>query len=77
MLATGGSLVHTVELLEAANAGTITVGCILASPEGVALMDERYPNITIWTAAIDESLNEVGFIRPGLGDAGDRQFGLS
>lgn len=77
MLATGGSLVHTVELLEAANAGPILVACILASPEGVALMDERYPAIEVWTASIDEALNEIGFIRPGLGDAGDRQFGLS
>lgn len=77
MLATGGSLAHTCELLTQANAGTITVGCILASPEGIALMDEQYPNIEIWTAAIDDSLNDVGFIRPGLGDAGDRQFGLS
>ena len=46
-------------------------------PEGVALMHEQYPQIDVWTAAIDEALNEVGFIRPGLGDAGDRQFGLS
>lgn len=77
MLATGGSLAHTCELLRAANAGTITVACILASPEGIALMDEQYPDIHTWTAAIDDSLNDVGFIRPGLGDAGDRQFGLS
>lgn len=77
MLATGGSLAHTCELLRAANAGTITVACILASPEGIAFMTERYPDIEIWTASIDDSLNEIGFIRPGLGDAGDRQFGLS
>jgi len=77
MLATGGSLVHTCELLQEANAGVITVACILASPEGIELMDERYPDVHTWTAAIDDSLNDVGFIRPGLGDAGDRQFGLS
>jgi len=77
MLATGGSLAHTVELLENANAGEITVACVLASPEGLALMEDRYPNIGVWTAAIDLALNDVGFIRPGLGDAGDRQFGLS
>lgn len=77
MLATGGSLAHTCHLLEEANAGTITVACVLASPEGVALMHEQYPQIDVWTAAVDEALNEVGFIRPGLGDAGDRQFGLS
>ncbi len=77
MLATGGSLAHTCDLLRAANAGTITVACILASPEGIALMTEQYPDIDIWTASIDDSLNDIGFIRPGLGDAGDRQFGLS
>jgi len=77
MLATGGSLAHTCELLREANAGTITVACILASPEGIALMDEQFPDVHTWTAAIDDSLNDVGFIRPGLGDAGDRQFGLS
>ncbi len=77
MLATGGSLAHTVDLLRQANAGTITVACILASPEGIALMDEHHPDIHTWTAAIDDALNDVGFIRPGLGDAGDRQFGLS
>jgi uracil phosphoribosyltransferase len=77
MLATGGSLAHTCELLNEANAGQITVACVLASPEGIALMDEHYPTIDVWTGAIDEALNEVGFIRPGLGDAGDRQFGFS
>ena len=77
MLATGGSLAHTVELLEAANAGPITVACVLASPEGIDLMTEKYPHVEVWTASIDEALNDVGFIRPGLGDAGDRQFGLS
>ena len=77
MLATGGSLAHTCALLKAANAGTITVACLLASPEGVALMAEKYPAVDIWTASVDEALNDVGFIRPGLGDAGDRLFGLS
>ena len=77
MLATGGSLAHTCDLLHAANAGTITVACLLASPEGVALMGEQYPEVDIWTASVDEALNDVGFIRPGLGDAGDRLFGLS
>ena len=77
MLATGNSLAHTCELLNNANAGEITVACVLASPEGVALMQDQYGDVTIWTAAIDDSLNEVGFIQPGLGDAGDRQFGLS
>ena len=77
MLATGGSLAHTCDLLEEASAGTITAACILASPEGIELMDREHPSVDIWTASIDDSLNDVGFIRPGLGDAGDRQFGLS
>lgn len=77
MLATGGSLAHTCQLLVEANAGPITVACILASPEGVDLMATEYPSVEVWTASIDDSLNDVGFIRPGLGDAGDRQFGLS
>ncbi len=77
MLATGGSLAHTCALLRESNAGKITVACILTCPEGVALMDEEYPDIEIFTASIDTALNDVGFIRPGLGDAGDRQFGLS
>lgn len=77
MLATGGSLAHTIDLLREANAGVITVACVLTCPEGVALMDEQHPDVEIHTAAIDTSLNEVGFIQPGLGDAGDRQFGLS
>ena len=75
MLATGGSLSHAVELLQGANAGKITVACVLASPEGIELITQRFPGIDLWTAAVDESLNDVGFIRPGLGDAGDRQFG--
>ena len=77
MLATGGSLAHTCKLLRESNAGQITVACVLTCPEGVKLMDEQYPDIEIFTASIDTALNEVGFIRPGLGDAGDRQFGLS
>lgn len=77
MLATGGSLAHTCELLVEANAGEITVACILASPEGIELMAQEYPDVDVWTASIDDALNDIGFIRPGLGDAGDRQFGLS
>lgn len=77
MLATGGSLAHTCDLLREANAGAITVACILASPEGLQLMSTDYPDIDVWTASIDDALNDIGFIRPGLGDAGDRQFGLT
>jgi uracil phosphoribosyltransferase len=77
MLATGGSLVHTCDLLRVANAGQVLVACVLASPEGLEVMKSQHPDVDVWTASIDASLNDVGFIRPGLGDAGDRQFGLS
>lgn len=77
MLATGGSLAHTASLLRESNAGTITVACVLSSPEGIGLMDAQYPDVDIYTGSIDLALNDVSFIRPGLGDAGDRQFGLS
>jgi len=76
MLATGGSLAHTCELLLAAGAtGTIIVVCVLAAPEGIALLEAAGLDLTIYTAAVDERLNEQAFIVPGLGDAGDRQFG--
>jgi uracil phosphoribosyltransferase len=76
MLATGGSLVHTVEIVERSNPGRFIVVCVLAAPEGIAHFSERYPDAQIVTASVDEKLNEVGFIVPGLGDAGDRQFGV-
>jgi len=76
MLATGGSLAHTCQLLlEAGATGTIIVCCVLAAPEGVALLEEAGLDLAIYTAAVDERLNEHAFIVPGLGDAGDRQFG--
>ncbi len=77
MLATGGSLIHTCDLLRESNAGRLTVACLLAAPEGLAALAERHDDVVCWTASIDASLNDVGFIRPGLGDAGDRQFGLA
>jgi uracil phosphoribosyltransferase len=75
MLATGGSLVHTVEIIERSNPGSIIVVCVLAAPEGIARFGQRYPDAVVVTASVDERLNDVGFILPGLGDAGDRQFG--
>ncbi len=77
MLATGGSLIHTCSMLRNADAGHITVACVLAAPEGLAAFDEAIIDATVWTAAIDQGLNDVAFIMPGLGDAGDRQFGLA
>ncbi len=77
MLATGGSLIHTCNLLRASNAGAITVVCVLAAPEGLESFEAEGFAARVFTASIDEGLNEVAFITPGLGDAGDRQFGLA
>ena len=76
MLATGGSLAHACELLMERNpTGPITVICVLAAPEGIEFLKTTGLNLRIFTASIDERLNENAFIVPGLGDAGDRQFG--
>ena len=76
MLATGGSLVHTIALLLERGATTpITVVCALAAPEGIQRLRDEGLDLHIVTAAIDDHLNEHAFIVPGLGDAGDRQFG--
>ena len=75
MLATGGSLVYTCEQIVEHNAGRLIVVCVLAAPEGIERFSGAGFAAEIWTAAVDERLNEVGFIVPGLGDAGDRQFG--
>ncbi len=75
MLATGNSAVAAVELLKRAGAKNIRFMCLLASPEGVARMNESHPDVQIVTAALDDHLDENGYIVPGLGDAGDRMFG--
>lgn len=76
MLATGGSLIHTMRLLLERDAPEpITVVCALAAPEGIQALDDAGLSIRLVTAAIDDRLNENAFIVPGLGDAGDRQFG--
>lgn len=77
MLATGGSLVHACNLLLDHNPGHITVACVLAAPEGIEEFGRHGFDATIYTASVDERLNDVGFIVPGLGDAGDRQFGVA
>ncbi len=77
MLATGGSLIHTCKLLAESNVGFITVVCVLAAPEGVAAVQKAGFEGEIVAGAIDSHLNEQAFIVPGLGDAGDRQFGLA
>ncbi len=75
MLATGNSSAKAIELLKQAGATDIRFMCLLAAPEGVARMKEAHPDVPIVTAALDERLNEKGYILPGLGDAGDRMFG--
>jgi uracil phosphoribosyltransferase len=76
MLATGGSLVHTVQLLTERGAPSpIVVVCALAAPEGIQRLRDEHLQLHVITAAIDDHLNEHAFIVPGLGDAGDRQFG--
>ncbi|ETX14444.1 uracil phosphoribosyltransferase [Roseivivax halodurans JCM 10272] len=75
MLATGNSSAAAVDLLKQAGATNIRFLCLLAAPEGVAKMKEAHPDVPIVTAALDERLDERGYIVPGLGDAGDRMFG--
>ncbi|MGA9252880.1 MAG: uracil phosphoribosyltransferase [Roseobacter sp.] len=75
MLATGNSSVAAIDLLKNAGATNIRFLCLLAAPEGIARMKEAHPDVPIVTAAVDEKLNEVGYIVPGLGDAGDRMYG--
>lgn len=75
MLATGGSLEHCVRLLVERGCREVTVVCVIAAPEGIARLDASGLPMRLVTAAIDERLNERAYIVPGLGDAGDRQFG--
>ena len=75
MLATGNSSVAAIDLLKKAGAKNIRFLCLLAAPEGIARMQQAHPDVPIVTAAIDSHLNELGYIVPGLGDAGDRMFG--
>ncbi|MGB7268447.1 MAG: uracil phosphoribosyltransferase [Albidovulum sp.] len=75
MLATGNSSAAAIDLLKQSGATNIRFMCLLAAPEGVARMKEAHPDVPIVTAAVDDRLNEHGYIVPGLGDAGDRMFG--
>lgn len=75
MLATGGSMRHTLELLATRGATDITAICVVAAPEGIATLGDAGLPVRLLTAAIDTGLNADAFIVPGLGDAGDRQFG--
>jgi uracil phosphoribosyltransferase len=75
MLATGNSASAAAALLKSRGARDIRFVCLLAAPEGIAHFEAEHPDIPIWTAAIDQKLNDHGYILPGLGDAGDRMFG--
>ncbi len=81
MLATGGTLVATIELLVRRRASNVTAICLLAAPEGLARVDQAFRDdagcpVTVVTAGVDERLDERGYITPGLGDAGDRLYGV-
>jgi uracil phosphoribosyltransferase len=75
MLATGGSAVHALDKLRAAGARELALVCLVVAPEGLAAVEEHHPDVPIWAAAVDRELDENAYIRPGLGDAGDRVFG--
>lgn len=75
MLATGGSIVATIDMLKERGFKTITVISIIASPEGMKLVEDSHPDVDLYVGSIDEYLDENKYIVPGLGDAGDRLFG--
>jgi uracil phosphoribosyltransferase len=77
MLATGGSAVAALDRLKANGAERLRLICLVAAPEGVEAVHQAHPDVGIWTAALDRQLDEHGYIRPGLGDAGDRVFGTT
>jgi uracil phosphoribosyltransferase len=77
MLATGGSALATVELLKKNRAVSLRLACVVAAPEGIALVQDRHPDVHLFTAVVDHGLNERKFILPGLGDFGDRYFGTT
>lgn len=75
MLATGGTLVATIDMLKAAGCRDIIGIFLVAAPEGIARLEQAHPDVDLYVAAIDERLNQDGYILPGLGDAGDKIFG--
>lgn len=75
MLATGGSAIAAIDMVKKQGAKDIRLVCLVGAPEGVAAVEEAHPDVDIYLAALDEKLNEKGYIVPGLGDAGDRIFG--
>jgi uracil phosphoribosyltransferase len=77
MLATGGSAIAAIDLLKAAGARTLRIICIVAAPEGVALVEQHHPEVAIYTPVVDRELNPHKYIVPGLGDFGDRLYGTT
>ncbi len=77
MLATGGSLAWACDQVKAKGARDVTAVCVVSAPPGVAVMEERHPDVRIITASLDRGLNENFYIEPGLGDMGDRLFGTA
>jgi uracil phosphoribosyltransferase len=77
MLATAGSVIAAIDVIKRTGASRIKVLCLVAAPEGIRALGARHPDVQVYTAAIDECLNERGYIIPGLGDAGDRLFGTA
>jgi uracil phosphoribosyltransferase len=77
MLATGGSAIAAINILKKAGTPRVIFAGLIAAPEGVAALQSAHPEVPVFLAALDSHLNEVGYIVPGLGDAGDRQFGTS
>jgi len=75
MLATGGTLIATIDLLKEAGCKTIKGLFLVAAPEGIQKVEQKHPDIDIYVASVDERLNDIGYILPGLGDAGDKIFG--
>jgi uracil phosphoribosyltransferase len=77
MLATGGSAVHALNHLKRAGAKHLELVCLVSAPQGIEAVTTAHPDVPIWTAAVDRDLDENAYIRPGLGDAGDRVFGTT
>ena len=75
MLATGGSAISAVAALKSVGIERISVGCVIAAPEGIKTLNQKYDDVTVTACSIDDGLNDMNYIVPGLGDAGDRYFG--
>ncbi len=75
MLATGGSAVYALDRLKDAGARRLALVCLVVAPEGLRVVEEHHPDVPVWTAAVDRELDQNAYIRPGLGDVGDRVFG--